>query len=540
MGGEASMFNMKRRLMIADRRGRLITFFTVSVACLAFLSACRESSAPGPGKPEAPGIPVSGAAVTEPGLAELAEFMAIPNVASDTPNIRRNAERLAEMMRRRGIEVSLVEESGAPPVVYGELRTPGARRTLLVYAHYDGQPVEPERWASDPWTPTLRAGTLENAAATVPLSELPSGPEGDEWYLYGRGASDDKGTIVAFLAALDRLKAGGMPLSINVKMLFEGEEEAGSPHLEAILRANTELFRADGMILCDGPVHQTRRPQVVFGARGVIGLEMTVYGPNHALHSGHYGNWAPNPAAQLAGILASMRNGEGMILVPGYYDDVRPLDESDRAALAGIPRVEADLLREYDLAWSEGGGARLEELVMRPALNVRGLASGAVGEKAANAVPSEARASIDFRLVADQKPERVRELVETHLRRLGWTVVHEAPGAETKRSTPRLVLLEWEGGYPAYRSPLDAPFSLALIQTLRPATGGSLIVMPALGGSIPMELFDRVLGVPIALFPIANHDNNQHGPNENLRIRNLRDGIAMHAALLSGLGAAWK
>ena len=176
---------------------------------------------------------------------------------------------------------------------------------------------------------------------------------------------------------------------------------------------------------------------------------------------------------------------------------------------------------------------------MRPALNVRGLASGAVGEKAANAVPAEARASIDFRLVADQKPERVRELVEAHLRGLGWTIVHEAPDKETRRSEPRLVRLEWEGGYPAYRAPLDAPFSRALVRTLGPATGGRLVVMPALGGSIPMELFDRVLGVPIALFPIANHDNNQHGPNENLRIRNLRDGVAMHAALLAGLGAAW-
>jgi len=531
------MLKTIRRLMVGIRLDRLITLAAVAVIATAFASACRKASAP---EPAAAIAPEQASAAVDPALAELADFMAIPNVASDTANIRRNAERLAGMMRQRGIDVRLIEEAGAPPVVFGELAAPGAKRTLLVYAHYDGQPVEPDRWASDPWTPTLRAGRLEAGSEVVPLSGLPSGPEGDEWYLYGRGASDDKGTIVAFLAALDRLKKEGLPLSVNVKMLFEGEEEAGSPHLEAILLAHADLFRADGMILCDGPVHQTRRPQIVFGARGVVGLEMTVYGPNHALHSGHYGNWAPNPAAQLAGILASMRNGEGVILIPGYYDDVRPLDESDRAALAGIPRVEADLLREYDLAWSEGGDTRLEELVMRPALNIRGLASGAVGDKAANAVPSEARASIDFRLVADQRPARIRELVEAHLRNLGWTIVREAPGAETKRATPRLVRLEWEGGYPAYRSRLDAPFSRALVRALGPATGGALVVMPALGGSIPMELFDRVLGVPIALFPIANHDNNQHGPNENLRIRNLRQGISMHATLLSGLGSAWE
>jgi acetylornithine deacetylase/succinyl-diaminopimelate desuccinylase-like protein len=460
------------------------------VAFLLLGSGCREARGPEPAVPQAKGADVT---IAEPGLADLAGFLAIPNVASDTANIRLNAERLAEMMRQRGITVRLLEESGAPPVVYGELAAPGARRTLLVYAHYDGQPVEPERWASDPWAPVLRAGRLEDDAPIVPLDGLPPGPDGDEWRLYGRGASDDKGTIVAFLAALDRLKAGGIPLSVNVRMLFEGEEEDGSPHLGAVLRAHMDLFRADGMVLCDGPVHQTRRPQVVFGARGVMGLEMTVYGPNHALHSGHYGNWAPNPAAQLAGVLASLRDGDGTVLVPGFYDDVRPLDASDRDALAAIPRVEDDLLREFDLAWSEGKGLRLEELVMRPALNVRGLQSGAVAEKAANAVPSEARASIDFRLVADQRPARVRELVEAHLKSFGWTVVHEAPGPEVKRSTPRLVRLQWGGGYPAYRAPLDAPFSQALVRALGPATGGTLVVMPALGGSIPMELFDRPL-----------------------------------------------
>ncbi len=486
-----------------------------------------------------PAAPEMAAVPTEPGLAELAELLSIPCVASDAVNIRRNADLLVKMLGQRGLQARLLEDGSAPPVVYGEVSAPAAKKTLLIYAHYDGQPVEPERWASDPWTPVLRPGKLEAGAAVIPLDRLPPGPEGDDWFLYGRGASDDKGTIVAFLAALDRMKADGTPLSVNLKVLFEGEEEAGSPHLEAILKANKDLFQADGMILCDGPVHQTRQPQIVFGARGVMGLEMTVYGPNHGLHSGHYGNWAPNPAAQLAGLIASLRDPEGKILISGFYDDVRPLDDSDRQALAGIPRVETDLLKEFDLGWTEGAGSRLEELVMRPALNIRGLASGAVGAKAPNAVPAEARASIDFRLVADQKPERVRALVEAHLAKLGWTIVHEAPDAETKRRTPRLVVLEWEGGYPAYRAPLDAPFSRALVQALGPATGGSLVVMPALGGSIPMELFDRVLGLPIALFPIANHDNNQHAPNENIRIGNLRLGIAMHAALLAGLGGAW-
>jgi acetylornithine deacetylase/succinyl-diaminopimelate desuccinylase-like protein len=503
-----------------------VTIFALVVACLFLGPACRTPAGPEAGR-------------ANPVLVEFADFLAIPNVASDRVNIRRNADHLASMMQKRGITVRLLESGGAPPIVFGEIAAPGARRTLLVYAHYDGQPVDRTRWAGDPWTPVLRAGRLEDGAPVVPLESLLDGPEGDEWRIYARGASDDKGTIVAFLAALDRLKAENIPLSVNVKLLFEGEEEAGSPHLESMISANKEIFQADGMILCDGPVHQTRRPQIVFGTRGVMGLEMTVYGPNRALHSGHYGNWAPNPAAHLARILASLRDGDGTILIPGFYDDVRPLSASEREALEKIPRVDEDLIREYALAWSEGGGARLEELIMRPALNIRGLLSGNVAEAAANAVPTEALASIDFRLVADQAPERVREAVEAHIRNLGWTIVHDAPDEAMRRKTPRLVRLEWEGGYPAYRAPLDAPFSRALVRTLDRAAGGALVVMPALGGSIPMELFDRVLGLPIALFPIANHDNNQHGPNENLRICNLRDAVTMHAALLAGLGAEW-
>jgi len=501
---------------------------TIAAILCAFLfavAACRPSPSGPPWA--APGV--------DPVLAELAEFLAIPNVASDAVNIRRNAEHLAGMMRRRGIETRLLEFAEAPPVVYGEIRSPGARRTLLVYAHYDGQPVDPARWASDPWTPVLRAGNLDDGAPIVPFETLPEGPEGDEWRIYARGASDDKGTIAAFLAALDKLKVEGVPLSVNIKLLFDGEEEIGSPHLESILKENLELFQADAMLLCDGPVHQTRRPQIVFGARGIIGLEMTVYGPNRALHSGHYGNWAPNPAAQLSGLLASMRDPQGRILISGYYDDVRPLTASEREAIEKAPRVEENLLHEFALAWSEGGGARIEELIMRPALNVRGLSSGGVREKAANAVPTEAAASLDFRMVADQTPERVRDLVEAHIRNVGWTIVRETPDEETRRKNPRLVRMEWEGGYPAYRAPLDAPFSQALVRTLADVVGEDLVVLPALGGSIPMPLFDRLLGIPIALLPIANHDNNQHGPNENLRIKNLRDGVAMHAALLSSL-----
>jgi len=501
--------------------------------CLIMIAATGEARR----NPE-PGPPSLSRETMRAILREFVDFLALPNVASDRENIRRNAEHLAGMMQARGIETRILETEGGPPVVAGELRVPGARRTILVYAHYDGQPVDPAAWASDPWRPVLRTGTISGGARAIRIEDLPEDGAG-EWRLYGRGTSDDKGTIVAALAALDVLKERRKPLSVNVKYLFEGEEESGSPHLEALLRGQAALFRADGMVLCDGPVHQTRKPQIVFGARGVIGLEMTVFGPDRALHSGHYGNWAPNPAAVLSHILASLRGKDGKIDIPGFYDDVRPSTEAEKSALAATPLVDDELRREFGLAWTEAGGARLEEQIMLPALNIRGLNSGNVGARAQNAVPPEASASIDFRLVPDQTPDKVRKHVEAFIRTLGYEVVHGELSAAERRQAPKFIRMKWEGGYPAYRESMDAPFPQALIRTLDAATGGTLIKMPALGGSIPMEMFARVLGLPVVLFPIANHDNNQHGPDENIRLKNLWDGVETYAALLSELGANW-
>jgi acetylornithine deacetylase/succinyl-diaminopimelate desuccinylase-like protein len=360
-----------------------------------------------------------------------------------------------------------------------------------------------------------------------------------EWRLFARSSSDDKAPIQAIVSALDALAAAGARPAVNVKLLLEGEEEAGSPHLRAVLEANRALVRADAWLLCDGPVHQSRRFQLAFGARGVETLEVTVYGPSRALHSGHYGNWAPNPAVALAHLVASLRDVDGRILVPGFGDDVRPPSAAEREALAAFPDVDAALRDELSLAETEGGGARLVERILLPALNVRGLASGAVGEEAANAIPTEARASIDFRLVPDQTPERVRECVESHLRGQGYAVVHEAPTLEERRRTSRLVRLEWGEGYPAGRTALDLPFSKRLAAAVASGTGEAPIVLPTMGGSVPMHLFAEVSGAPVVILPIVNHDNSQHAANENLRLSNLWDGIAVFASVLTSLGSGW-
>jgi acetylornithine deacetylase/succinyl-diaminopimelate desuccinylase-like protein len=469
-------------------------------------------------------------------LRELAELMAIPNLASDAPNIRRNAEHIVGLLQRRGVRARLLEGEGGPPVVYGELEAPGARRTVVVYAHYDGQPVDERRWTSPPWTPVLRTAPLDEGGRAVALDTLAPGQAQPEWRLYGRSAGDDKAPIVAVLAAIDALQAAGVARSVNLKFFFEGEEEAGSPHLAQVLARHAGVLQADGWLFCDGPVHQTRRPQLYFGARGVMGLELTTYGPLRPLHSGHYGNWAPNPAVELAHVVAGMRDTDGRIRIAGFYDDVRPLGEAERRALAAVPPVDGALRTAFALHATEDAGAPLVERIMMPALNLRGLEAGGVGARASNSIPSQATASIDFRLVPDQTPEKVRARVEAHLRAHGYTLVHAAPTPQQRRDTPRLLHLDWEGGYAPSRTPLDAPFARAVTAAMREAVGAEVVLMPSLGGSIPMHLFVQATGRPIVGLPIANHDNNQHAADENLRLQNLWDGVDAFAGVIARLG----
>ncbi|MCH8956384.1 M20/M25/M40 family metallo-hydrolase [candidate division KSB1 bacterium] len=469
-------------------------------------------------------------------IRDLVDLLAIPNVAANQEDIRRNADYLAALLQKRGMKTQLLKADAGSPVVYGELNAPGADKTVMLYMHYDGQPVNPENWASDPWQPILRDKALESGGVEISLSALKS-PVAGESRIYARSASDDKSPITAVLTALDALNAAEIPLSVNIKFFLEGEEEAGSPNLAAILEKYKVLLQADVWLFCDGPVHQTRRNQVVFGVRGVTGVRMTVYGPNRPLHSGHYGNWAPNPIVLLSDLIVSMRNTDAKILIADYYDDVRPISATERKALDESPDIDEQMRNELGLAWSEGEG-RLEERIMLPALNVRNFQSG--GEAARNAIQTEATAVLGFRLVPDQTIARVRKLVERHIRSQGFYTVTETPDLETRRTHKKIVKLQWGKGYEPFRTSMDLPVSKALTQVIEEALGEPIVKMPTAGGSLPLFIFDRILQTPLIIVPMVNHDNNQHAENESLRLQNLWDGIEMYAGILARLGQVWE
>ena len=471
-------------------------------------------------------------------LDELTTLLAIPNVASDRENIRKNANAIVALCARRGMKATLLESEGSPPAVLAELAVPGARRTVVFYAHYDGQPVDPARWTGNPWQPVFRTDSLEADGKDVPRSAL-TAPVSPELRVYARASSDDKAPIVGLLAALDALRSAGAAPSVNVKFFFEGEEEAGSPHLAQMLRAHAPRLAADLWLFCDGPVHQSGRKLVFFGARGITDVELTAYGAGRRLHSGHYGNWSPNPAADLAGLLASMRDDEGRILIPGFADDVRPPTGAERRAVAEAPDVDRELRRELGLGRTLGAGARVEASVLQPALNVRGLSAADVGARATNSIPTEATASLDFRLVPDQTPEKVREKVEAYLRGRGYHLVRSAPDRETLAAHARVLRVEWGAGYPPSRTNMELPVARAVARIVSEASAAPAVQLPTLGGSIPIHVFQQILGAPVVGVPIANHDNNQHAANENLRVKNLWDGIEIYAALMAGLGRGW-
>lgn len=448
-------------------------------------------------------------------LDEYLPLLAIPNVASNRADIRRNAEHIMAMMRARNLGPRLLEsEDGqAPPLIYGEWLVPGATRTYVLYAHYDGQPVTPSDWTvTPPFTPRLVG-------------------EGADQRIYARSASDDKAGVMAILTAIDALRAQGRTPSFNLKIVFEGEEEAGSPNLAALLRRHRDTLRSDGWIIIDGPAHQSGPPQLSLGVRGDVNMEITVHGPVRPLHSGHYGNWAPNPALMLAELLASMKDESGRVTIAGFYDDVVPLTAAERAAIAAVPSPDAGLRAELGLGWTEGGGATLTEAINLPSLNINGMRSADVGERSRNVIPTTATAALDLRLVLGNTPDRQIDRVIAHIRAQGYEVMDRVPTIEERRRFPRIATVTRERGYPAERTRLDHPLVQSLSGAMRGA--GPFVLLPSLGGSLPLNVIREELGAPTVTLGLWNHDNNQHAEDENVRIGHLLDGIVAVATVMT-------
>ena len=465
-------------------------------------------------------------------IRQFADFLSLPNNAADAADIARNAEAIIEAFGKRGFAMARLDQDGAAPLVYGERAASGAARTIAIYVHYDGQPTNAARWTHPPFAPTLYDGAMREGGQPIPLPE-PGAKIDDNWRLYARSASDDKAPLPALLAAIDALDAAEIPFTSNIKLIFDGEEEAGSDHLGAYLdRLGDWVDDIDLWLFCDGPNHQSGAKQLVYGVRGVTGMEITVYGPNRGLHSGHYGNWAPDPGMMLARLLGSMEDGNGRVLIEDFYKDTAPISAADRAAIAAAPAVDEDLRALFGLAETEAGNAPLAERILLPSLTIRGLASGGVGGDARNQITPSARASLEMRLAKGDDPEAMKDRVEAHIRARGYHIVRAEPDAATRRAHAKIAKVTRQSGYPAMRTPIGATGTAELVAAARTAAP-DLIEIPTLGGSLPLYMFEARSDAPIVIMPIANYDNNQHAPDENIRIGNLWYGVDVYAAMLA-------
>lgn len=467
-----------------------------------------------------------------PIVAELVQALSIPDVAADTANIRKKAELLAGLFRKRGFEASLLETAGNP-LVFAERKSKDAKRTLLLYAHYDGQPFDLKLWKQEsPFKPILRDGRLENGARELGDFAGHKGFEAD-WRVYARSASDDTSPIVAVLAAVDALSASGLDPTSNLKVILDGEEEAGSASLPAAIEAHKDKLSSDLLLILDGPVHPSEKPTLVYGARGILTVELTVFGPKFSLHSGHYGNWVPNPALRLTQLLASMKDAEGRTVVKGYYDGISFTAE-DRAAMAAVPDDLRGLEKVFGIADVDKVGETLQEALQYPSLNIRGLRSAYVGSESRTVIPDKAIAAIDMRLVKETTSDATYERFVAHVRSQGWHVVAEDPDDATRAAHPKIVkVVRVEGGSEAYRTDLGDPHAKTLFEALSRGMGEAPVRLRTSGGTVPIEPFVRILGVPAVSVPIVNYDNNQHGENENVRLGHFFRGISILAIALS-------
>jgi acetylornithine deacetylase/succinyl-diaminopimelate desuccinylase-like protein len=468
-------------------------------------------------------------------LSEYKALLSIPNIATDFKNIKRNGELLAKMFEKRGFEMQLLEVEGAPPIVFGEHEVPNATRTLCLYAHYDGQPVDRDYWKHDPFDPVLYEGIMDQA--DTPISDPQAGDLIDEeWRIYARSASDDKAPIIALAAAVDALKNSNIAYTSNIKLFFDGEEEISSPHIEQYLTTYAELFEDITVwLLFDGAVYPTGEPSFNFGSRGVTGMQLTVYGASRPLHSGHYGNWAPVPGQLLARLLASMKADDGTVLIDGYYDTVAPISAFERQQIAQAPDIDALIKEDLGLGFTEGNGEKLAERVLLPSLTIRGLSSGSVGDKTMNVIPDKAIAELGIRLVQGNDPEAMLDLIEAHIRKEGWRIIYDDPDHETRKKYAKLVkVVRDKNGFPAAKVSMDQPEIMQIVNGLKAFTNDKGVFLPGSGASNRIKgLIFNQLKKPGISITMVNRDNNQHAANENVRIGNIWLGVEMIAVLLT-------
>lgn len=460
---------------------------------------------------------------------ELKEFVALPNDALNHADILKNIDWLTQAFRQRGFSTEILETSNEP-LFFAELPYLREAPTLLFYMHLDGQAVDPSKWDQEnPYQAVLKSETRDGSWEERDWEKIEEFHP--DWRIFGRAAADDKGPIIMFLHAMDLLIQRQSAVKWNVKVLLDSEEEKGSQPLAAAVKTHKKKLAADYLLIHDGPMHLSQKPTLIFGCRGISRVDLTVFGPNKSQHSGHYGNYAPNPVFRMSHLLSSMKDQSGRVLVKGYYDGIA-LDPAVKSVLAAVPDDEAAIKQKLGIAEVEQVGSNYQESLQYPSLNVRGISAGWVGSKARTIVPDQATAAIDIRLVPESDPVKLQEALKSHIREQGYYITDKAPTTEERNTYPKICQFNGGGATLPFRTDMNAPFGAWLNMVLTEIHEEPPVKIRIMGGTVPISTFIRELNIPAIIIPMVNADNNQHSPNENLKLSQIPYGIKTFVGIL--------
>ncbi len=461
------------------------------------------------------------------------ELLAIPNDAFYPDDIEKNVVWCEAAFKKRGFGTKRLETPAAPLLLASKMSDKKDAKTVLIYLQLDGQPVDGSFWFQDsPYEATLKKQGDEGGWDAIPWSNLSDLNFDDDWRIFARSASDSKGPVAKFITALDIIQDRGESIDYNLKVIMDFEEELGSPNLPAAVDKYISDLTADMLVIFDGPMHASGKPTLSFGARGIATVQLTVFGPLFPQHSGHYGNYVPNPAIRLSQLIASMKDVDGRVTIPGWYDGIT-ISDKVKATLRKIPDYEREINLSKGIAAADKVAPTYQESLQYPSLNVRGMQSGWVREERRTIIPSTAIAEIDIRLVLESDPERMIKLLRDHIATQGFYITEGKPTSKERNTHNRIASFTHEISYRAFRTEFDTGIGHWLSDALAKAQGEEPIKIRTSGGSIPISPFVNKLNIPAVGVPTVQRDNNQHSPNENLRLGNYVNGIKTIYAILS-------
>ena len=463
-------------------------------------------------------------------ITNLQDFLRLPNDGNFKEQITNNKRWCDSVFTQLNFETQTIETDGAP-LLYAQKIYKKSNKSILFYLQIDGQPVDTSAWSqANPFEPVLKE-YKSGKWMEIKSDSIPKKVDSD-WRIFARSASDSKGPAMSFISALQILQSEKLQPEYNVKVIMDFQEELGSPDLPKAVKAHKELLEAEMLLIMDGTRHLSNLPTLTYGARGIATATITIFGPKYALHSGQYGNYAPNPIFETARFIASLKDEKGIVTIPGFYEGVKVTDK-DKLLLAKIPEDIDNLHTRIGISKPEHVAETYQEALQYPSLNIRGITSGWTGKEVRTIIPEESIVEIDMRLVPETPAERQIQLLKEHLVQQGFHLVDSTPTDAERTTYKKLAAFQYRIGSKPFRTDMDSTIGDFLNKALERVFGDQIVNMRTTGGSQPMAPFIQSLNVPAVSVRIPNPDNNIHGPDENLRLGNYREGILSCLAILT-------